>query len=586
MERRLFLLLGALSCAPGALPAEDSAAGYAEAKRAYEALKENDLDAAVAGLTRAIQLDSSKPQWRKDLAYVLLRTGDREAARDHFERLWQADRTDWTSGLEFAFLCYETRREREARLAFHTLRNSPSPEVRTAAEEAFQRIDRLLAEGIARWEEALKKAPGQWSAHEELARLAERRNDDALAARHYREAWRLRPEKTELLVDLARVLARQGAASETQKALATAWHFGAPRVREAAMALNGGQDPGAVEPWTMPKELAGGYSAKQMARLSLEKGYLKDAYRYYREVVSQEPGDFEAIYQLGVVSNLLGNDREAVNWFRAARAAPDALIASRSREAYVKLWPSFQRFRMTAWAIPFFSSRWENAFVYGQARAEWRPTSKQIWLYGSYRVIGDTGVSGRALPAGGWFPPALSERTMILGGGALWKVTYRLSFWGEAGEAYRYANVQGSTARFKPDYRGGFSYLKGWGRLIGSSRRGWFSEASFDGFYVSRFNNDMLLYSQARAGYTFAPLAGGAQVQLLTNLNFTRDKNGEYWGNVVEAGPGIRIRFAGLPPGMSLRADFLRGAHLDNSRNPLGPNYWDFRAGVWYAQVF
>ncbi|NWF84174.1 MAG: tetratricopeptide repeat protein [Bryobacteraceae bacterium] len=588
MERRLFLLLGALSCAPGALPADSTvAAAYREAERAYSALKQNDLDGAVAGFRRALELDASKTQWRKDLAYVLLRTGDREAARDHFERLWQADRTDGTSGLEFAFLCFETRREREAHQTFQTLRNSPSPEVRATAEEAFERIDRMLAEGIARWEEALKKAPGQWSAHEELARLAERRNDDELAVRHYREAWRLRPEKTELLVDLARVLGRQGAASETQRALSTAWHFGSPRVREAAIALNGGHEPGAVEPWTIPKEpAADGYSARQMARLSLEKSYLRDAYRYYREVVSQEPGDFEAIYQLGVVSNLLGKDREAADWFRAARAAPDPLIASRSREAYAKLWPAFQRFRVTAWAIPFFSSRWRNAFLYGQGRAEWRPTSRQIWLYGSYRVIGDTGVSGQVLPAGGGVPPALSERTMILGGGVLWKVTYRLSFWGEAGEAYRYANVPGITARFKPDYRGGFSYLKGWGRLMGSPRRGWFSEASLDGFYVSRFNNDMLLYSQARGGYTFAPLAGGAQVQILTSFNFTRDRNGEYWGNVVEAGPGIRIRFAGLPPGMSLRADFLRGAHLDNSRNPLSPNYWDLRAGVWYAQVF
>ena len=432
-----------------------------------------------------------------------------------------------------------------------------TPPIRPLARRplsAFQSIDEPLARNIARWQEAIEKAPGQWSAHEELARLAEQRNDNTLAARHYREAWRLRPAKTELLVDLARVLQRQGPNSETRKALSTAWHFGPPRVREAALALNGGADPGAgAEPWSIPKEPSNtALGAAQMASLSFQKSYLPDAYRYYREAVSQNPEDFESIYQLGVVSNLLGNNREAVDWFRAARLSPNALVASRARTAYSQLWPSLQRFRLTAWAIPFYSSRWGDAFVYGQGRAEWRPTSKQVWLYGSFRVIGDSGGSGKALSAGGGLPPALSERTMILGGGILWKVTPRLHLWGEAGEAYRYADVDGATYRFRPDYRGGFSYLKGWGRLIGSERGGWFTEVSLDGFYVSRFDNDLLLYPQARAGYTLKRFGAGPQLQLLMNFNVTKDRNGEYWGNIVEAGPGLRLRLARTPSGHEL----------------------------------
>ncbi len=588
MKRRLHFLLGALSCALGAVQSEPpGAAAYAAADRAYKSLRANDLDAAVAGLDRALAIEPSNPLWRKDLAYALLRTGDRERARDHFETLWRSNPEDWTAGLEYAYLCYETRREREAHEAFERLRKSPDAGVSSAASEAFERIDGPLAAGIGRWQEALEKAPGQWSAHEELARLAEQKNDHALAARHYREAWLLRPSKPELLVELARVLGRQGASAEARKALATAWHYGTPRVREAALVLNGGREPGAVEPWSVPRPPpAQNTAARTMARLSFEKSYLKDAYRYYKEAVSENPGDYESVYQLGVVANLLGNNREALEWYRAARLAPDAILASRSREAYSRLRPEFQRVRLSAWAIPFYSSRWGNAFVYGQGRAEWRPTSKQVWLYGSYRVIGDTGAAGGVPPVGGGLPPALSERTMILGGGVLWKATYRLSLWGEAGESFRYAGVKGVTARFKPDYRGGVGYLRGWGKLLGAARRGWFGETGLDGFYLSRFANDMLLYSQARAGYTFAPLRGGTQLQLLMNVNLTRDLNGEYWGNVLEAGPGLRLRLPGLPPGVSLRADFVRGAHLNNTRNPLDPNYWDLRAGVWYARMF
>jgi tetratricopeptide (TPR) repeat protein len=585
MLRRLILLPVALSLV---LCGEEPRPGYSLAEEAYRRLADNDLDAAVAAFNRALELEPARAVWRKDLAYVLLRTGDRESARDHFERLWRENPKDEISGLEYGYLCFETRREREAHLAFLELKDSPSEQTRTAAVKAFDSIDTPLGRNIARWQEALERAPGQWSAHEELARLAEQRNDNALAAKHYREAWRLRPTKTDLLVDLARVLERQGAASETRKALATAWHFGSPRVREAAVALSGGGEPAAgVEPWPVPKEPAPkNLGARRMAELSLEKSYLQDAYRYYREAVAENPEDFESLYQLGVVSNLLGDNRQAVEWFRAARLAPDRVLASRARNAYAKLWPSFQKFRLSAWAIPFYSSRWGDAFVYGQGRAEWRPTSKQVWLYGSFRIIGDTGSSGEPVNAGGGIPPALSERTMILGGGILWKVNYRLSLWGEAGESYRYAHVEGVNSLLRPDYRGGFSYLKGWGRLMGAGRRGWFAESSLDGFYVSRFDNDMLLYAQARAGYTLKPFRGGPQLQFVMSLNVTRDLNGEYWGNFLEAGPGVRLSLPGLPTGMSVRVDFLRGAHLNNSRNPLGPNYWDLRAGLWYALVY
>jgi len=585
MLQRLLLLLGALTLAAAA---RQAGSGHTHAAQAYDSLRANDLDAAVAAFNRALELDPANPAWRKDLAYALLRTGDRESARDNFERLWRENPQDETSALEYAFLSFETRHEREAHLVFNELRDSSDPAVREKALKAFQSVDEPLARNIARWQEAIERAPGQWSAHEELARLAEQRNDNALAARHYREAWRLRPSKTELLVDLARVLQRQGAGSETSKALSTAWHFGTPRVREAALVLSGGEDPGtAAAPWPVPKEPPDAPpSAAHMARLSFEKSYLPDAYRYYRQAVAQNPEDFESIYQLGVVANLQGNNREALEWFRAARLSPDTLVASRARTAYSQLYPSLQRFRLTAWAIPFYSSRWGDAFVYGQGRAEWRPTSKQVWLYGSFRIIGDSGGSAHALSAGGGLPPALSERTMILGGGILWKLTHRLHLWGEAGEAYRYADVHGVTYRFRPDYRGGFSYLKGWGKLMGSKRGGWFSEVSLDGFYVSRFDNDLLLYPQARAGYTLKLFGAGPQLQLLMNLNLTKDRNGEYWGNVIEAGPGLRLRWPGLPAGMSFRVDLFRGAHLDNSRNPLGPNYWDLRAGLWYAMVF
>ena len=67
------------------------------------------------------------------------------------------DPADTHVALEYAFLCYETRQQAEARRTFDRLRQTGDP----TAEQAFQNIDRPLAEGIARWTQALATRPRQ-----------------------------------------------------------------------------------------------------------------------------------------------------------------------------------------------------------------------------------------------------------------------------------------------------------------------------------------------------------------------------------------------------------------------------------------
>jgi len=112
---------------------------------------------------------------------------------------------------------------------------------------------------------------------------------------------------------------------------------------------------------------------------------------------------------------------------------------------------------------------------------------------------------------------------------------------------------------------------------------GWFSEAGGDAVYVSRYNHNLLLYGQTRRGYTLPPLGAGLHLQPLWNLNWTTDVERQWWGNFAETGPGVRVRWDGLPPNVSLRMDLLRGAYLVNRDNPHRPNFWDLRASLWYA---
>jgi hypothetical protein len=166
-------------------------------------------------------------------------------------------------------------------------------------------------------------------------------------------------------------------------------------------------------------------------------------------------------------------------------------------------------------------------------------------------------------------PQNLSESSVIAGIGLAGPAWHGLMGWFEAGEALRYKVSLGQTGTALPDYRGGISYA--------NTRHGphrLFAETNDDGVFISRFNNDSLLYSQNRTGRTF-----GENLQVYWNWNATVDATGEYWANTVETGPGVRFR---LNP-LQFTVNFLRGAYLVNQSNPYRPNFNDVRIGVWYA---
>jgi tetratricopeptide (TPR) repeat protein len=554
---------------------------------AYLALREGRLDDAVALFQLAVWQQPEHGNLRKDLAYTLLRTGERERARDEFQTALQRNPVDAAAELEYAFLCYETRRPAEARRVFLKLSTSAEPLVRAKAAAAFEQVDRPLREGIERWRQALALAPDQWSGHEELAHLAELRNQFDLAAEQYELAWKLRPAKTELLLDLERAWSALGRPQEARSALVAAWRTGPPRVAERARERLHGAIPAETEIALAAPSRAAGHGedavlfAKELGLKSLAQSYLADARRYLTLANQQAPGDAEVQYGLGVVENLLGRNREAVRWFAAARRSSDSRVSGPAQAAYDNLRPETRGFGFTAWAVPFYSSRWQDLFLYGQMRGEYRLRGGRLTPYVSLRMVGNL----RGRHAGPWAiaPQYLSETSVIAAGGLQWRVRHNLFAWGEAGQSFSYLGRREDAGFSRPDYRGGLSWLKGWGKLLGAGEAGWFAETGLDPVYASRFRHNLFLYSQTRAGYTLPLAAGGAQVQVLMHWNVTVDRNREWWGNLAEAGPGIRVKLPGLPPGMTLRAEFLRGAHLQNRGNPLRPNYWDFRSGVWYA---
>jgi Tfp pilus assembly protein PilF len=596
------------------------------ADQAYEALRAKDYDQAIASFKQAIDQGAEAPQRadiRKDLAYTLLKTGETVAARDQFAEAMRIDPQDDQASLEYAFLCYETRQPVLARRIFDRLRKAPSAaaDIKATAAEAFENVDRPLREGIERWGKALQLAPDNFSAHEELARLAEQRDDLALASEHYERAWRLRTDRRDLLIDLARVwnaMNRDEDAADANAALIAAWRGGTPRVSEEArdllparypflsefqkaLALDPANLPlrrdvayqkGETAPaaavsvasapvlQTRPEEARPTEDVKTLGLRSLEKGYLADALKYLQLAHEADPQDFEVMLKLGWAFNMLKDDETAWHWFDLARHSPDSGVAEEASRAYRNLAPSQELFRTTFWAFPIYSSRWQDLFGYAQAKTELRLRRVPfLHPYVSVRLLGD--VRGEVNAAFG--PEYLSERSIIFAGGLATQSWHGVTGWFEAGEALIYDETPTQRRRWMPDYRGGVSYAKGFGNLLTKGSHGKFAETNMDGVFISRFSDDSILYSQNRAGYTLrsAEGLGGLHSQVVWNANLTADAKRQYWANYVETGPGMRFRFENSP--FLFSVSLLRGAYLVNEYNPRRPNYSELRMGVWYA---
>jgi tetratricopeptide (TPR) repeat protein len=313
------------------------------AQKAYDALRARDYDRAISWFREALAAAPERAALRKDLAYTYLKTGDTEAARDEFGEAMRLDPGDAKVALEFAFLSNETKKTAEARRIFDRLRHSPDKTVAATAQAAFENIDGPLAEGIRRWTEALAAAPDNYSAHHELARLAEQRDNAALAAEHYQAAWRLHPGERSLLVDLGRIWLALGRAAEANAALLAASRGPSARAAEAARDLLPARYP-YVSEFRAALALDPENSAlrRDLAYLLLEMGQKADAEAEFRRVVESAPEDLLAAAQLGFLLLERGEKDAAMPLLESVLASDGGDLAAKVRGA-LKLPPDLRR---------------------------------------------------------------------------------------------------------------------------------------------------------------------------------------------------------------------------------------------------
>lgn len=615
---------------------------YEPLTRAYAALRGRDYDRAVENFQAAIKASPRRADIRKDLAYTYLKIGENLPARDEFQEAMALDPSDERVAMEYAFLCYETKEQAQARRIFDRIRRTGN----ATAEQAFQNIDRPLAAGIERWQKALAAGGDNFSAHFELATLAEQRDEWQLAATHYEKAWRLLPDRRSVLVDLGRVWKALGRMAEANAALLAASRGGEARAAEmarellprrypyvtefrAALAL----DPGNVE------------LHRELAYLLLRMECKAEAEREFGVLSDPPVNDLLAATQLGFLLHARGERAAALLQFQRVLAGRDEDLANRVRAVLrmpqvVRPKPEIAPQTVEAKVMAERSIKagyWKDAIKYLQVAHETDPGDFEVmrqlgWSYNALHqdnlairwfdlarkspdaaIAADAGRAWRNLrPAfrpvrlTAWFYPIYSTRWRDFFGYAQVKAEFRTGTF-----LVPYASV-----RFVGDTRMemGAASLSESSFILGAGLHtvpwcgvtGWFEAGSAvsyvkghmlpdyrGGVNVTRALLREKFFADTTLDAVFISRFGNdflvynqsragyraGPVQLYWNGNITFDTKREAWANFGETGPGVRVR---LGPAAWATANVLRGMYL---RYP-NVSFNDFRMGIWYAFTY
>jgi len=310
------------------LNAQPSDLVFASLDRAYAAVRARDYDVAVPSFLSAIEAAPARADIRKDLAYAYLKMGEPDLARDQFGEAMRLNPADTPAALEYAFLCYETKRQAEARRVFDRLRRSGN----ATAEKAFHNIDDPLAAGIERWQKALQMGGDNFSGHFELATLAEQRDQLTLAATHFERAWKILPDRRAVLLDLGRVWQALGRKADATAALLAASRGGEARAAEMARELLPARYP-FVNEFRQALLLDPGNHElrRELGYLLLRMDREDEAESEFRILGQNAPEDLLSATQLGFLLYARGEKIAATPLFDRVLSGADDDLANRVR---------------------------------------------------------------------------------------------------------------------------------------------------------------------------------------------------------------------------------------------------------------
>jgi tetratricopeptide (TPR) repeat protein len=171
-----------------------------------------------------------------------------------------------------------------------------------------------------------------FAAHYELATLAEKRGEFALAAEHYEKAWRILPGRRSVLVDLGRAFTALGRSDRANAALLSAVFGGEARAAESARELLADRFPYVAEfRRALLFDPGNPDLRRELAYLLLRMDRQSEAEVEFRYLADNFAEDLLSATQLGFILQNRGDRKAAQVLFDRVLAGKDEDLANRVR---------------------------------------------------------------------------------------------------------------------------------------------------------------------------------------------------------------------------------------------------------------
>jgi tetratricopeptide (TPR) repeat protein len=307
-----------------------------------------------------------------------------------------------------------------------------------------------------------------------------------------------------------------------------------------------------------------------------------EAIKVFEGVHNDDPSDASVTLQLGYLYEAAGRMGEARAMFAAAGKNADPEIVAQVNAGLEAVRRETKLWFASFYAAPFYQSRFSNEINTAAVKIGLSP-SRYFQPYVGLRFSRD--VRSQA----GTLPQIYSDNSAIISIGVQCTIANTgIVVYGEAGTA---VNLIGQGPRAVSDYRVGAMWFRPWGKDLFAADSGGHSisltgSAYADAGFYSRYDHNFIASVQLREGIHL-PTGRALPMQLLAAVNLVKDSNGNFYNNIVEVGPVLRVAPFRHMPSLTFEAQYLRGFYTRHDpSNPYGPRYGDFRIFLIWSKTF
>jgi tetratricopeptide (TPR) repeat protein len=531
----------------------DTPFGAESADQAYREVADKNYPGAIQDFRKALAADPSNAIWRKDLGFAFLAAGFPEKAVTEFERVYSAHPEDLGVALQLGYLSQQLHRDEDAGKYFGEAARSVDPEISTPAQKA---LADLQASQLSDRKQKAYDLLDQHRTGEAIKAFEAIHSDD--------------PSDLSVTLQLGYLALELHREEDARKYFELATQSPNPEISAPAR-----------------KELADLQTTqlndrKQKGYDLVEQHHSDEAIKAFESIHTDDPSDASVTLQLGYLYQANGRMGDAREMFTEADKDADPKIVAEANAGLNEVRLQTKLWFASFYAEPFYESRFSD---------EVNPATAKVGLnlnpyfqpYIGLRFDRDI------RSVAGELPQIFADNSTVISIGVQSTLAKTgIVLYAEAGIA---VNMIGERPLAASDYRVGAAWFRPWGTELFAAGNGDRSisltgSAYADAGFYSRYDHNFIANVQVREGINL-PTGPALPMQLLAATNLIKDSNGNFYNNVVEVGPVLRIAPLRHLPSLTIEAQYMRGFYdVHDPTDPYGPRYGDFRIFLIWSKSF